>query len=96
MSALRNDGNVLIPVDTAGRVLELLITLDQFWIQHKLTNYSLAFLTNVSLTTIEFAKSQLEWMSDSIMNAFDHSRENTFSFKYSTFIHSHVTEISYH
>lgn len=31
MKTLRGDGNVLLPTDTAGRVLELLLTLDQHW-----------------------------------------------------------------
>ena len=29
--ALRNGGNVLLPVDSAGRVLELIILLEDFW-----------------------------------------------------------------
>lgn len=29
MKALRANGNVLLPVDTAGRVLELILILDQ-------------------------------------------------------------------
>ena len=32
--------------------------------------------------TIEFAKSQLEWMSDAIMKKFDNNRENQFAFQY--------------
>ena len=28
MTALRNNGNVLLPVDSAGRVLELLMIID--------------------------------------------------------------------
>ena len=28
---LRRGGNVLLPVDTAGRVLELIILLEEFW-----------------------------------------------------------------
>jgi len=87
MQILRGGGDVLIPVDTAGRVLELLIVLDQYWTNNKLGTYSLAFLSNVSFNTIEFAKSQLEWMNDTIMNAFNHSRENPFSFKHARLCH---------
>ena len=29
--ALRGGGNVLVPVDTAGRVLELVMLLEEFW-----------------------------------------------------------------
>lgn len=32
---LRGDGSVLIPVDTAGRVLELFLLLHGFWTEHK-------------------------------------------------------------
>lgn len=31
LSALRSDGNVLMPVDTAGRVLEALLIFDRHW-----------------------------------------------------------------
>jgi len=31
MKTLKGDGNVLLPTDTAGRVLELLLTFDQHW-----------------------------------------------------------------
>jgi cleavage and polyadenylation specificity factor subunit 2 len=78
---LREDGDVLMPVDSSGRALELLMFLDSYWNTNKLTTYSIAFLTNVSYNVIEFAKSQLEWMSDNVMRAFDYSRENPFQFK---------------
>lgn len=82
IETLRNEGNVLFPIDTAGRILELLLILDQHWISNKsLSSYPIIALTNVAFNTIEFAKSQLEWMSDSVMKAFEHSRENQFSFK---------------
>ena len=31
LGALRSEGNVLIPTDTVGRVLELLLVLDSYW-----------------------------------------------------------------
>ena len=31
LTALRSDGNVLIPSDTAGRVLEVLLIFDRHW-----------------------------------------------------------------
>ncbi|CAI6359782.1 unnamed protein product [Macrosiphum euphorbiae] len=65
LTTLRVKGNVLIAVDTAGRVLELMNMLDQFWCNKEsgLGVYSLVFLTNVSYNTVEFAKSQIEWMT---------------------------------
>lgn len=61
METLRNDGNVLIAVDTAGRVLELAQLLDQIWRTKDagLGVYSLALLNNVSYNVVEFSKSQV-------------------------------------
>lgn len=61
MTTLRVKGNVLIAIDTAGRVLELMHMLDQLWRNKEsgLGTYSLVFLTNVSYNTVEFAKSQV-------------------------------------
>jgi Cft2 family RNA processing exonuclease len=58
---LRNNGNVLVTVDTAGRVLELAHMLDQLWRNKDsgLLAYSLALLNNVSYNVVEFAKSQV-------------------------------------
>eukprot|EP01125_Pyxidicula_operculata_P014680 TRINITY_DN4916_c0_g1_i1.p1 TRINITY_DN4916_c0_g1~~TRINITY_DN4916_c0_g1_i1.p1 ORF type:complete len:585 (+),score=119.09 TRINITY_DN4916_c0_g1_i1:17-1771(+) len=79
IATLRNNGNVLLPVDSAGRVLELLLILEQHWnnFHH---SYPIIFLTNVSYNTVEFAKMTLEWMSDSIMKKFISNRENSFQF----------------
>lgn len=35
LAALRGGGNALLPVDAAGRVLELLLLLDAHWEEHK-------------------------------------------------------------
>lgn len=61
MGTLRADGNVLIAVDTAGRVLELAQLLDQIWRTKDsgLGVYSLALLNNVSYNVVEFSKSQV-------------------------------------
>ncbi|KAK9409486.1 Cleavage and polyadenylation specificity factor subunit 2 [Crotalus adamanteus] len=69
LETLRGDGNVLIAVDTAGRVLELAQLLDQIWRTKDagLGVYSLALLNNVSYNVVEFSKSQVEWMSDKLM-----------------------------
>ena len=109
LQTLRSGGNVLLPTDTAGRVLELLLCIDQYWTYNRytlsffilyiyiyfpllilvrLSNYSVALLNNVSYNTVEFAKSQLEWMSDTVMKTFDNSRENPFAFKYVNLCHN--------
>lgn len=90
LSTFRNGGNVLVAVDTAGRVLELSHMLDQLWRTEGsgLTTYSLAMLNTVSYNVIEFAKSQVEWMSDKIMKSFEGQRSNPFNFKHLKLLHN--------
>jgi len=61
LQTLRKGGNVLISVDTAGRVLEISHMLDQLWRNRDsgLMAYSVVLLNNVSYNVIEFAKSQV-------------------------------------
>lgn len=63
LQTLRNNGNVLVAVDTAGRVLELAHMLDQLWRNREsgLLAYSLALLNNVAYNVVEFAKSQVQY-----------------------------------
>ncbi|XP_065053263.1 cleavage and polyadenylation specificity factor subunit 2-like [Rhopilema esculentum] len=89
-TAVRRNGNVLLAVDTAGRVLELAQLLDQLWRTQEsgLFAYSLCLLNNVSYNVVEFAKSQVEWMSDRMMKTFEAGRNNPFQFKHITLCHS--------
>lgn len=95
LQTLRNSGNVLVAVDTAGRVLELAHMLDQLWRNKEsgLLAYSLALLNNVSYNVVEFAKSQIEWMSDKLMRSFEGARNNPFQFKHLQLCHS-MAELS--
>ena len=52
----------------------------QYWTSQGF-DYPLVFLTYTSVSTIEFAKSLLEWMSDAIAKSFEQSRENAFQLK---------------
>lgn len=90
LQTLRGGGNVLVGVDTAGRVLELAHMLDQLWRNKEsgLLAYSLALLNNVSYNVVEFAKSQIEWMSDKLMRSFEGARNNPFQFKHLQLCHS--------
>lgn len=83
MLALRNDGSILMPVDTAGRVLEVMLLLEKHWAVNRLS-YPLALLSPVAYNTLEFAKSQLEWMNEQVAKEFENSREkdNPFSMRY--------------
>ncbi|OCT65073.1 hypothetical protein XELAEV_18041315mg [Xenopus laevis] len=91
LETLRGDGNVLIAVDTAGRVLELAQLLDQIWRTKDagLGVYSLALLNNVSYNVVEFSKSQVEWMSDKLMRCFEDKRNNPFQFRHLTLCHGY-------
>ncbi|ELU12868.1 hypothetical protein CAPTEDRAFT_155355 [Capitella teleta] len=90
LQTLRNDGNCLVALDTAGRILELAHLLDQMWRNQEsgLMAYSLALLNNVAYNVVEFAKSQVEWMSDKIMRSFEERRNNPFQFKHLQLCHS--------
>ena len=84
MRTMRSGGNVLVAVDTAGRVLELAYMLDQLWQNREsgLLVYSLAMLNNVSYNVVEFAKSQIEWMSEKLMRTIEGKRNNPFHFRH--------------
>ncbi|KAJ1979897.1 hypothetical protein H4R35_001336 [Dimargaris xerosporica] len=78
--------SVLIPTDSAARVLELAYMVDQIWLRYRLT-FPVFFLSHRSYRTIAYAKSMLEWMSDALTRKFASSREHPFDFKSITFAH---------
>lgn len=91
-TTIKAGGSVLIPVDSALRVLELAFVIDSGWnenIKSSLNHPAKAYLlTNQSYRTLEFAKGMLEWMSGNVMKVFDADRTNPFDFKHITLIHS--------
>merc|ERR1719167_1985441 len=90
LTTLRGSGNVLVCVDTAGRVLELAHMVDQLWSNKDsgLLAYSLALLNNVAFNVVEFAKSQIEWMSEKLMKLMGEKKANPFQFKHLKLCHS--------
>ncbi|XP_077285623.1 cleavage and polyadenylation specificity factor subunit 2 [Arctopsyche grandis] len=90
LSTLRSGGSVLVAADAAGRVLELAHMLDQLWrnAESGLIAYSLILLNNVSYNVVEFAKSQIEWMSDKLMRSFEGARSNPFQLRHLQVCHS--------
>lgn len=52
----------------------------QYW-SDKSLNYPIFFLTYVASSMIDYVKSFLEWMSDSIAKSFEQNRENPFLLK---------------
>lgn len=65
LHTIRKGGNVLIPCDTAGRVLELMRVLDQYWIQSKLRD-PIALLHDMSYYVSKAAQAMLEWCNERI------------------------------
>ena len=79
---------MLVPVDTAGRVVELGLLFDEAWTQEKISHYPIAILNYLAFNTLDFARSMIEWMSDTVSNRFDLNRENPFQFKNVHLCHS--------
>jgi len=83
LSTLRRGGNVLLPVDASGRVLELIYLLNQHWEKHRLSSaYNLCWVGSMVHNTIEFVKSQLEWMNENLGSQFDCGRGHPFNLKH--------------
>jgi len=59
MRTVSRGGNVLLPVDSTGRVFELMSILDAYWTQHNLKQYTLAFLSPESRSIVDMAASQV-------------------------------------
>lgn len=55
--------------------------LEHAWRTQKLS-FAIVLLTSVAYSTLEFAKSQLEWMNQDISEAFNKTRTNPFEFRY--------------
>ncbi|KAF6004753.1 cleavage and polyadenylation specificity factor subunit 2 [Cyanidiococcus yangmingshanensis] len=89
LETLRAGGDVLMPVDSAGRCLELVLAAEEFWAAHPdiASLYPIVFAQHVGIHTIEFAHSLIEWMSDAIVSAFDSKRENPFRFRHVQVVH---------
>jgi cleavage and polyadenylation specificity factor subunit 2 len=83
VSTMRDGGDCLVVIDTAGRVLELAHLLDQLWQNPEalLSTYNLVMLSSVASSVIEAAKSQIEWMADKIQRDFETGRVNPFHLK---------------
>ena len=82
LSVLRRDGHVLLPIDASGRVLEIVLLLSQYWDRHRMTGvYNLCWLGPMTKNTIEFARSQLEWMAGPLGAQFDSQRGHPYALK---------------
>ena len=57
-------------VAVQGRVLELLVLLDEHWQKHRLGSYKLVLLHNTAFNTAEFAKSQVGDLNSCFLSIF--------------------------
>eukprot|EP01065_Artemidia_motanka_P027661 TRINITY_DN32854_c0_g1_i1.p1 TRINITY_DN32854_c0_g1~~TRINITY_DN32854_c0_g1_i1.p1 ORF type:complete len:856 (+),score=313.48 TRINITY_DN32854_c0_g1_i1:110-2569(+) len=84
MSTLRHDGNVLIPCDITGRVLEVLSIVETHWTERfgddSGSPYSLVFLSEYAECTATMADQALEFMSDVVRKTFESTGFNPMSF----------------
>lgn len=92
LGTVRDGGDVMIVIDTAGRILEIAHLLDQLWhnAEAGLMTYNLVMLSHVASSVVEFAKSQVEWMSDKILKSFEVGRYNPFQFRHVQLCHTHL------
>ena len=81
MATLRKDGDVLVPVDTCSRCLELAYILENHWREQRLASYQVILLNTASQKVVDYAKSTIEWMGDAVKSYFESTRENPFDFK---------------
>jgi cleavage and polyadenylation specificity factor subunit 2 len=78
LSVLRREGNVLLPVDAASRSLELIFLLNQHWERNRLRSaYHLVWLGPMVPNTVDFARSQLEWMGAKLGQSFLDSQDGS-------------------
>ncbi|CAK4627387.1 unnamed protein product [Aphanomyces euteiches] len=87
VQVLRRGGDVLIPCDSAGRLLEVLHVLDQYWIKLKLKD-PIALLHTMSFYTPKAAQAMLEWCSERISKNFDIGKPNPFNFTHVNLVHT--------
>ena len=90
-STLRCDGSVLLPVDPNGRVLELLLLLENAWSADvSLTMYPVIFLSPLGDVVLDQIKTRMEWMNESVLTDFEASA----NFTAHPFLFSHITILS--
>lgn len=52
--------------------------------------YNLVMLSHVASSVVEFAKSQVEWMSEKILRMFETGRYNPYQFRHVQLCHTHL------
>ncbi|KAJ3260641.1 cleavage and polyadenylation specificity factor subunit 2 [Boothiomyces macroporosus] len=67
---IASNSNILIPINSSTRILELAYTLDNYWTDNR-PAATLVFLAHQSNAILNSAKSMLEWMGENIIKAFE-------------------------
>jgi cleavage and polyadenylation specificity factor subunit 2 len=81
-STLRSQSSVLIPIESATRVLELSYLLETYWSSNdEISRYPIFMLTSVSVKVINLAKRMLEWMGDGIASLLSQDRKVPYDFR---------------
>lgn len=71
LKALRQGGNVLIPMSNSGRLLEYLTIFSKHWSANsQLLQYKLVLLSPMAVNTSIVTKTTLEWVGESITKRF--------------------------
>ena len=79
LGCVNSGGVCLLPVDSAGRVLELLSLLHLTWEASRMyERVPLLFCSPQAGTTVEFVQQQVEWLSDAMQKHFNTERSNPF------------------
>ncbi|GIL47423.1 hypothetical protein Vafri_4241 [Volvox africanus] len=74
------EGSVLIPTDAAGRVLELALLLDEHFSKARIAAVPVLLSATIK-TVLEFARTQLEYLGNELVQAFSLKRAVPFSFR---------------
>jgi Cft2 family RNA processing exonuclease len=75
---VRGGGNVLIPVDATGDVLELVLLIESAYNQDAaLQVYPVVFVSPLGDVVLDQVKTRMEWMSHHVLNEFEQSQNFT-------------------
>ena len=81
-AAVKAGGVCLLPCDSSGRVLELLLFLHQEWsVDAELKHVPLIFASPQADATVDFASASIEWLSESSQRYLDKEGVNPFSLR---------------
>ena len=83
-ATLRGGGNVLVPVDSGSRILEVCLAFDRHWAQTrgKRGAYNLALFCPLHKSMLGIAQQNMNFMAEDLSNQFAKDRINPFKFRY--------------